>query len=74
VLCGYSLLPIDERARRLLLKAPGTDAEIVVASGGDTERIVREYRDAGYARAAAAEDVLFDKWVARSSDRVPAMR
>lgn len=73
VICGYSLLPIDERAHKLLLNAPKKDAEIVVASGGHTGRIVKEYLDAGYARAVAAEEVLFDKWVARSTERIPAI-
>jgi len=64
VICGYSLLPVDERARKLLLTAPRKDAEIVVASGDDTERIVRDYREAGYARAATADEVFFQRWVA----------
>jgi hypothetical protein len=63
VICGYSLLPVDERARKLLLTAPRRDAEIVIASGEDTERIARDYRQAGYARAAAADEVFFQKWV-----------
>jgi hypothetical protein len=65
VICGYSLLPVDERALKMLLYAPKQDAEIVVASGGDTDRIVREYREAGYARTVAAAEVLFQQWVAR---------
>jgi hypothetical protein len=64
VICGYSLLPVDERARALLLNNPKKDAEIVVASGEDTDRIVREYREAGYAKAVAADEVFFQKWVA----------
>jgi hypothetical protein len=70
VICGYSLNSIDERARKLLLNAPKKDAEVVVASGDDTERIVGEYRQEGYPRAAAAEEVLFQQWVARLADRV----
>ena len=57
-------------ARKLLLNAPKKDAEVVVASGDDTERIVGEYRQEGYPRAAAAEEVLFQQWVARLADRV----
>lgn len=74
VICGYSLLSVDERARNLLLTAPKKDVEILVSSGTDTQRIVREYREAGYSRAVAAESVLFREWVARSADRVPAVR
>jgi hypothetical protein len=64
VICGYSLLPVDERARTLLLTAPKKNAEIVVASGEDTERIAQDYREGGYARAAAADEVFFQRWVA----------
>jgi len=64
VICGYSFLSIDERARKLLLTEPRKDAEIQVASGEDTARIVGEYRDAGYARAVASDEVLFQHWVA----------
>jgi hypothetical protein len=74
VICGYSLLSVDERARNLLLNAPKKDAEIVVASGTATERIIKEYRDAGYAKAMAAEEVLFRQWMARSTNRVPVAR
>jgi hypothetical protein len=68
VICGYSLNQVDERARNLLLNAPEKSADIVVASGGDTESIVKEYRGAGYAGAVAAEEFLFHGWVARSAN------
>jgi hypothetical protein len=75
VICGYSLSPVDKRARNLLLTAPKKDVEIVVSSGADdTKRIVKEYREAGYARAVAAENVLFHEWVTSAADRVPAVR
>ena len=64
VICGYSLNPADERARKMLLNAPRKDAEIVVASGKDTETIVKGYREAGYLKAMAAEEVFFHNWVA----------
>jgi hypothetical protein len=51
--CGYSLSKVDGRARDLLLSAPRKDAELIIASGADTKRIVGECRDAGYARASA---------------------
>jgi hypothetical protein len=71
-ICGYGMLPVDERARELLLKAPKKDAEIVVGSGGDTERIVREYREAGYPRASAATEVIFENWVGSCANTVVA--
>jgi len=74
VICGYSLLTVDERARKHLLNDPRKDAEIIVASGEDTERIVRDYREAGYVRAVAADEVLFKKWVASSARSVAGTR
>lgn len=74
VICGYSLLPVDKRARKLLLNTPQKDAEIVVASGGDTERIVKEYREAGYAKATPADNVLFQEWVVKAGNSVAEVR
>jgi hypothetical protein len=74
VICGYGLSPVDMRARKLLLNAPRKSAEIVVASGGDTERIVGNYREAGYGAAVAADEVLFQEWVVRTSSGVAAIR
>lgn len=65
VVCGYSLLAVDERARNLLLSAPAKGSEILVSSGDDTDRIVAEYQKAGYRRATPAPEMLFDEWVTR---------
>lgn len=73
VICGYSLNTVDERARKLLLSDPKKDAEIVVASGEDTDRIVKEYRDAGYAGAVAADEVFFQEWAARPAKSIAAI-
>jgi hypothetical protein len=74
VICGYSLLPVDERAREMLLTAPKKNADIVVASGEDTERIARDYREAGYARVAAADEVFFNRWAAVSASSLVGVR
>ncbi|HEY4903496.1 MAG TPA: hypothetical protein VIH89_08500 [Candidatus Sulfotelmatobacter sp.] len=74
VMCGYSLSSVDERARKLLLTAPRKEAEIVVASGDDTEGIVKQYREAGYAMSTAADEVLFQRLVARSPESAAAIR
>jgi hypothetical protein len=74
VICGYSLLPIDERARNLLLNEPRKDAEIEVASGQDSDRIASDYRDAGYAKAVVADEVLFQGWVSSCSTSVAGIR
>jgi hypothetical protein len=74
VICGYSLLSIDERAREHLLNDPKKGAEIVVASGDDTERIVSDYREAGYVRAATSDERFFQDWVARFAGSVVGTR
>lgn len=74
VICGYSLQPVDERARDLLLKTPSKDAKIIVASGNDTDRIVGEYRQAGFAETARADEAFFEKWVSASADAVTGAR
>ncbi len=67
VICGYSLLAVDERAQELLLQTPRRSAEIIIASGDDTDRIISEYRRSGYPSAAPADDVFFEKWVAAAA-------
>jgi hypothetical protein len=48
VICGYSMPKADVRARNLLLTNTNKEASIIVLSGGDSERISGECRDAGY--------------------------
>jgi hypothetical protein len=74
VICGYSLLAVDDRARSLLLQSPPKNVEIVIASGNDTDRIATEYQNAGYAKAKAAEDVWFQTWVAKLRDSIAEIR
>ena len=62
VLCGYSMVAIDERAHTLLLGAIPTSAQIEVCCGSDTERIIGEFRERGRA-ARAAESAFFGEWV-----------
>jgi hypothetical protein len=62
VLCGYSMVAIDERAHRLLLEAISPSALIEVCCGGDTQRIVQEFQAVGR-MAHAAESALFSDWV-----------
>jgi hypothetical protein len=39
VLCGYSLLPVDQRARELLLRMPKRQTHVTVVCGSQSERI-----------------------------------
>ena len=62
VLCGYSLLPVDQRARDLLLRKPRKEARIEVVSGSQTERIANDFRNAGFGNVEAFEGGYFDEW------------
>ncbi len=65
VVCGYSLPAADERARELLLTSAPSHARIDVSAGGDSGRIVQEFRQAGYQYAMESEETLFEQWVTR---------
>ena len=67
VLCGYSLLPVDERARDLLLKAPRKGSSIVVVSGRDGTRIAQAFRDAGFQNAECYDSGYFETWVTETA-------
>jgi hypothetical protein len=62
VLCGYSLLPVDQRACELLLQQPGKDTRIEVVSGGQTERIANDFKGAGFSNVQAFRDGYFENW------------
>lgn len=63
VICGYSLLPVDERACNLLLKRPPRDASIEVISGSQTERIANDFRAAGFSGVRAFKGGYFKDWL-----------
>jgi hypothetical protein len=62
VLCGYSLLPVDQRARDLLLQSPRKDTQIQVVSGKQSDRIAKDFRTAGFSDVNASETVYFGDW------------
>jgi hypothetical protein len=50
VICGYSLLPVDERACDLLLNAPRKDTPVTVISGSQSERIATDFETLDFSR------------------------
>jgi hypothetical protein len=48
VLIGFSMSPVDERARELLLKRSNLGAEVLVFSGSRTDAMCREFRGSGF--------------------------
>jgi hypothetical protein len=63
VVCGYSLLPVDERACDLLLKVPSKQSHIVVVSGSDGKRITETFGDAGFQNVQCYASGYFEEWV-----------
>jgi hypothetical protein len=67
ILCGYSLLPVDQRACDLLLKEPGKETQITVISGDQSGRIACAFRDAGFQNVDTFENGFFEDWVRREA-------
>jgi hypothetical protein len=63
VVCGYSLLPVDERARDLLLNRPPKNTPIEIIAGSQTERIVGDFRTAGFADVRGFQGGYFRDWL-----------
>jgi hypothetical protein len=62
VLCGYSLLPVDQRACDLLLRTPRKETLIEVVSGQQPERIAQDFRNAGFSNVAAFQGCYLADW------------
>jgi hypothetical protein len=62
VLCGYSLLAVDQRACDLLLRTPQKQTPIEVVSGNQTERIAQDFRNAGFHRVTEFQGGYFADW------------
>jgi hypothetical protein len=67
VLCGYSLLPVDQRACELLLRGPSRDIKVVVVSGSQGERISNDFRAAGFQNVECSVGGYFETWVWQAS-------
>jgi len=71
VLCGYSLLPVDQRACDLLLERPRKETRVSVVCGGQSGRIVDDFRTAGFHDVGAFESGYFEDWVSVRCRGVP---
>ena len=72
ILCGYSLLPVDQRACDLLLKEPRKDTRVTVISGDQSRRIASDFRDAGFQNVDAFDHGFFEDWVHREAGVSPS--
>jgi hypothetical protein len=68
VVCGYSVLPIDERACKMLLEDPSVTAPFEVCCGNDSEGIVERLRSFGR-NAHVSEHTFFGEWVTAQAAR-----
>ena len=68
VLCGYSLLPVDQRACDLLLKVPRKETHVTIISGDQSGRIAGDFRDAGFRNVDAFDQGFFENWVHREAE------
>jgi hypothetical protein len=65
VICGYSMLPVDERACDLILGNPDKRIKVEIVCGSQGERIENDFRNAGYEDIAADPTGYFEDWVER---------
>jgi hypothetical protein len=63
VVCGYSLLPVDERACDLLLNKPPKNTSVEIISGGQTERIANDFMKAGFKDVRGFPGGYFRDWL-----------
>jgi len=68
VVCGYSVLPIDERACEMLLEDSEITAPFEVCCGNDSEAIVRRLKTFGR-DARVTEQSFFADWVTANANR-----
>ncbi len=63
VLCGYSLLPVDQDSRDLLLTAPKKATNITIVSGDQNDRIASDFRAVGFQDVNVFPGGRFEQWV-----------
>lgn len=74
VMCGYSLLPVDERACDLLLKNASKETRVTVVAGDQNERIASDFRSAGFQNVQISGDPFFEDWVLREAGNASLTR
>jgi len=67
VLCGYSMLSVDQRARELLLQQESKKTHVSVVSGSQSERIAVDFRTAGFHNVEVLAGGHFQDWVQSGS-------
>ena len=63
VICGYSLLPVDERACDLILRNPNKRIKVEIVCGSQGRRIENDFRNVGYEDVTVDATGYFEDWV-----------
>ena len=63
VVCGYSMLPVDEDACDLLLRRPTKWAQVKIVSGDQGPRIAQDFEVAGFHSVEVFKGGCFEEWV-----------
>jgi hypothetical protein len=64
-ICGYSMLPVDERACDLILRNPNKRTKVEIVCGSQGKRIENDFRNAGYEDVTVDAKRYFEDWVER---------
>jgi hypothetical protein len=63
VVCGFSLLPADERACDLIVRVPSGSIPVTVVSGDQSDRIAAEFQRNGFSNVRSEQNQFFENWV-----------
>ncbi len=63
VICGYSMLSVDERACDMILNDPNKQAKVDIVCGSQGRRIADDFRNAGYGDVSFDTTGYFEEWV-----------
>jgi hypothetical protein len=74
VLCGYSLLSVDQRACDLLLREPPKAAHVSVVSGNQSGRIAHDFKTAGFQSVTVFAGGYFEEWVQAQVGNIQSAR
>jgi hypothetical protein len=63
IVCGCSLLPVDERACELMFRVPSKNIPVTVVSGDQSDRIAGEFQRNGFRNVYSEQNQFFENWV-----------
>jgi hypothetical protein len=67
VVCGYSMLPADERACDMILRNSNKEAKVEIVCGSQGKRIADDFRKAGFKDVCFDPVGYFEEWVQKQA-------